>query len=234
MEQSDNIRILKRVPFSGVRKVIAANLEKAKDIVPTSSFIRVNTSGLARVREALAVQGHKVGYTPLFFKITAYALGQSPFMNASLVGSRLELYESVNIGMAVATGNGLLVVPVIRDVDRKNILEIAGDIKKTVKLANENQLQMEDFEGATFSISNLGMYHIDGFAPVVVPPQVAILGIGNIKQEPVVNSDGQIVAQPVAYISLNTDHRYVLGSHVMDFYQAFRGAMENPEPILMP
>lgn len=229
----DGKEILKKVPLSGLRKAIAVNMENSyKSITHTSSFVRADMSELLKLKDEFAKAGHKVSITAFMVKIAAIALQASPYMNASINGKYIELYKSINIAVGIATKDELLVAPVIRSVENKNVLEISTDLKDLVARTNEGKLQAEDFEGATFTISNLGMYEICGFTALVSAPQVGVLGIGSTKKEPVVDEDGNIVVRPMAYISTSKDHRVVLGIHSVTFYQKLLECIKKPSQYI--
>ncbi len=159
------------------------------------------------------------------------ALKKHPAVNSSWLGDKIRRYSYVNIGVAVAVDEGLL-VPVIRNADQKTLSTIAAEVKDLAGKAKDKKLQPKDWEGSTFSISNLGMFGIDEFTAIINPPDSCILAIGSIKQT--VKFEGE-VAKPtnVMKVTLSCDHRSVDGATGASFLQTFKGLLENPFGMLV-
>lgn len=168
----------------------------------------------------------KITITDLLVRLTAAALRAHPRANASWDGGRIMLNADVNVGLAVATDEALL-VPVIHNADRKGVREIAADRWGLVERATTGRLRPEDVQGATFTLSNLGMYGVDAFNAIVNPPQAAILAVGRISDR-VVPVDGQVVIRPMMTLSLSSDHRVVDGARAAQFLDTLASLLEEP------
>jgi pyruvate dehydrogenase E2 component (dihydrolipoamide acetyltransferase) len=145
-------------------------------------------------------------------------------LNATLNGEQIKVFEDVNVGIAVASEKGL-VVPVIRNADGKSLTEIASVLLTLVEKARQGQLAKDDVSGGTFTITNLGMYGVDVFIPIINPPETAILGVGRVVEKPVV-INGQVTVRPVMQLSLAYDHRIVDGAPAAQFLQAVKKILE--------
>jgi pyruvate dehydrogenase E2 component (dihydrolipoamide acetyltransferase) len=164
-------------------------------------------------------------------KATALSLKQHPKINSSWLGDSIRTNHHVNIGIAVAVDEGLL-VPVVRFADTKSLSEIGVTVKGFAQKAKDKKLQPSDWEGNTFTISNLGMFGIESFTAIVNPPDSCILAVGGIKEVPVVRN-GQVVPGNVMKITLSCDHRVVDGATGAAFLQTFKQYMENPVSMLL-
>ncbi len=182
-------------------------------------------------RESInAVTGSKVSFNDFVIKAVAASLRQHPKINSSWLGDKIRVNHHVHIGVAVAVEDGLL-VPVVRFADSKSLREINAEVKEYAKKAKEKKLQPSDWEGNTFTISNLGMYGIEEFTAIINPPDACILAIGGIQQRPVVKNN-QIVAGNVMKVTLSCDHRVVDGVSGSEFLRTFKGLLENPVVLL--
>ena len=165
-------------------------------------------------------------YTDLIVRLTGVALGMYPALNARLEGERLVISRDIHIGIAVDTEDGLL-VPVVRDVQRKSLQQIAEETRPLVEGARARSLRPEQLRGGTFTVSNLGMYGIDAFAPIINLPECAILGVGRIVTKPAV-VDGEIVPRDHMTLTLTFDHRVVDGGPAARFLNTVREFVEEP------
>src|SRR5438067_2786179 len=168
----------------------------------------------------------KLSINDVIIKVTAAALIQHPQVNASFQDKTVRYYEHADIGVAVATENGLI-TPVVRAADVKSLFDIATEVRELAERARARKLRPEEFTGATFSISNLGMFGIDEFTAVINPPEGAILAIGAMAPKPVVR-DGQISVRHTMRVTMSCDHRVVDGATGAQFLQTFKQVMENP------
>lgn len=224
-------------PFAGMRRRIAENVSKSAFTAPHVTLTtEVDMTACAALRAQLipAIEtsyGARLSFTDLLVKAVARALEAHPQMNASLVGEELRIYRVRNIGVAVALDDGL-VVPVIRDVDRKTVGAIAAELKQLVERARAGQCTPEDLSGGTFTITNLGAFGIDLFDPILVPGQVGILGVGRIVEKPVV-VNGEVTVRSMMHLCLSFDHRVVDGAPAARFLQSLRGLLEQPLSILV-
>src|SRR5690606_24303232 len=173
----------------------------------------------------------KVSFNDLVIKAAAAALRQHPAVNSSWLGDKIRYNKHINIGVAVAVEEGLL-VPVIRNADYKSLSAIAAEVKDLGGKAKNKKLQPADWEGNTFTISNLGMFGIEEFTAIINSPDACILAVGAIKQTPVVR-DGQIRIGNVMKVTLSCDHRVVDGAVGSAFLQTFKNMLENPVRILV-
>ena len=219
------------VPMNGMRKAIARNMLNSHMTSPTvTANLSVDMSAMKGYREQLKAKEIKVSYTDLLVKFIAKALTEFPLLNCSVEDNKIIYKHYVNMGVAVALDNGL-VVPNVTDADKKSLTEISKEIKELAKLAREGGLPMEKLQGGTFTITNLGMYGIESFTPIINQPEVAILGVTTMEDRAVVRN-GEIVIRPMMTLSLTFDHRVVDGSVAAEFLQRVKALLENPALML--
>ena len=219
------------VPMSGMRKAVAKNMLNSHMTSPTVSFnLSVDMSEMKAYRKQLKKNDVKVSYTDLIVKFVAKALTEFPLLNCSVVDNKIVYKHYVNMGVAVALENGL-VVPNVTDADKKSLKEISAEIKELAELAREGKLGGDKLTGGTFTITNLGMYGIESFTPIINQPEVAILGVTTMEDKVVVR-DGEMVIRPMMTLSLTADHRVVDGSVAAQFLQRVKDLMENPALML--
>ena len=178
-----------------------------------------------------AQEGVRVSYNDMVIKAVAFALRQHPNVNSAWMGDFIRRNDHVHIGVAVAVEDGLL-VPVIKFADTKGLMEISAEVKSFAQKAKDKKLQPSDWEGNTFTISNLGMFGIDSFTAIVNPPDSCILAVGGIKEKAVVKN-GNLQPGNVMQVTLSCDHRVVDGATGAAFLQTFKGALENPFSMLL-
>ena len=218
-------------PMSGMRKAIAKNMQNSHMTSPTVTFnLGIDMTEMKRYREQLKAKEIKVSYTDLLVKFVAKALTEFPLLNCSVEDNRIIYKHYINMGVAVALDNGL-VVPNIVDADKKSLTEISAEVKEMAKQAREGKLPPEKLRGGTFTITNLGMYGIESFSPIINQPEVAILGV-NTMEDKVVVRNGEMCIRPIMNLSLTADHRVVDGSVAAQFLQRVKSLMENPALIL--
>ena len=219
------------VPMNGMRKAIAKNMLNSHMTSPTvTANLSVDMSAMKAYREQLKAKDIKVSYTDLLVKFVAKALTEYPLLNCSVEDNKIRYKHYVNMGVAVALDNGL-VVPNVTDADKKSLTEISAEIKELAKLAREGGLPMEKLRGGTFTITNLGMYGVESFTPIINQPEVAILGVTTMEDRAVVRG-GEIVIRPMMTLSLTFDHRVVDGSVAAEFLQRVKTLLENPALML--
>lgn len=220
-------------PVSQMRKTIARRLAESKFTAPHFYLtMDINMDQAIASRKALnSMDGVKVSFNDLVVKAVAMALKQNSGVNSSWMGDFIRRNQHVNIGVAVAVEDGLL-VPVIRFADTKGLVQISAEVREFAQKAKDKKLQPSDWEGNTFTISNLGMFGIESFTAIVNPPDSCILAIGGIKEVPVVKN-GQIVPGNVMKVTLSCDHRVVDGATGSGFLQTFKTYMENPAAMLL-
>lgn len=224
------------VPNSSMRKVIAKRLMESKLTAPHFYLtIDCEIDRLLAVRKELNEKagdsGYKLSVNDLVIRATALALKKVPAANATWTESAIRIYDQVDISVAVAIDEGLI-TPVIRDAGSKGLVEISAEMKDLAKRARERKLKPEEFQGGTFSISNLGMFGIKDFAAVINPPQGAILAVGAGEQRPVVK-DGALAIATVMSCTLSVDHRVVDGAVGAEFLSVFKKLIEDPMTMLL-
>ena len=218
-------------PMSGMRKAIAKNMQNSHMTSPTVTFnLGIDMTEMKRYREQLKAKEIKVSYTDLLVKFVSKALTEFPLLNCSVEDNKIIYKHYINMGVAVALDNGL-VVPNITDADKKSLTEISAEVKELAKQAREGKLPPEKLRGGTFTITNLGMYGIESFSPIINQPEVAILGV-NTMEDKVVVRNGEMCIRPIMNLSLTADHRVVDGSVAAQFLQRVKSLMENPALIL--
>jgi pyruvate dehydrogenase E2 component (dihydrolipoamide acetyltransferase) len=173
----------------------------------------------------------KISFNDLIVKAVALALARMPQINVSFDGERLLLKKRVHVGVAVALEQGLI-VPVIRDADRRGILDIARESRRLAEAARTSKLKPEEFQGGTFSVSNLGMYEVEEFTAVINPPESAILAVGAIMPTPVV-ADGQVVVRDRMKMTLSADHRAIDGVQAAQFLREVKRLLEQPLAMML-
>jgi pyruvate dehydrogenase E2 component (dihydrolipoamide acetyltransferase) len=229
------MEIAERSPLKGVRGVIADRMgTSARTTAHVTLLMDVDATDFAELREKLKVSfecewGFAPGYNDLLAKICSLALRQFPYLNARLNGEVIERLARINIGIAVDTEKGLY-VPVIQDVDQKDLRTIGSEFRSLVEKVRGGTIGIDDLSGGTFTITNLGMYDVDGFTPVINLPEAAILGIGKITSKPVVRND-QIVVRKMLTLSLTFDHRLVDGAPAAKFLQFIKELIESPNEL---
>ena len=220
-------------PISQMRKVIARRLGESKFSAPHFYLtIEIHMDRMMEARKAINEDAPvRISYNDLVVKASAAALRKHPEINASWMGDKLSYHKDINIGVAVAIDEGLM-VPVIRNADLKSLTAIKTEIKYLAGKAKERKISPDEMSGNTFTISNLGMFDIDEFTAIINPPDACILAVGSIVQKPVVR-DGEIVVGHVMKVTLSCDHRIVDGAKGAAFLQTLKGLMENPVKIMV-
>jgi pyruvate dehydrogenase E2 component (dihydrolipoamide acetyltransferase) len=220
-------------PVSQMRKTIARRLAESKFTAPHFYLtLDIDMDNAISTRASLnAIDGVKVSFNDMVVKSVACALKKHPNVNSAWMGDFIRRNDHVHVGVAVAVEDGLL-VPVVRFADSKGLMQISAEVREYAKKAKDKKLQPSDWEGNTFTISNLGMFGIESFTAIVNPPDSCILAIGGIKEVPVVKN-GQVVPGNVMKVTLSCDHRVVDGAMGSAFLQTFKQYMENPAAMLL-
>jgi pyruvate dehydrogenase E2 component (dihydrolipoamide acetyltransferase) len=218
---------------SAIRRTIAERLHlAARAVVPVTLTTTADATNLVNLREQYkTLADSPPSYTDFLAKLTAAALCKHPHLNASWINDQILLYPEINLGIAVDTEAGLL-VPVVRDVPKLGLRQLAAMSKDLAERARQGKLKTEQMQGGTFTITNLGSCGIDAFTPIINPPQCAILGIGRIQRQPVVRGDTVMIREQVT-LSLTFDHRIVDGAPAARFLQTLVQLIENPGPALV-
>jgi len=223
------------VPFSKVRKLIAENMVRAKHTAAhTHCFDEADMSAIVALRKEwgpkLEAQGVKLTFMPFFIKASVLALKEFPWVNAEVKGETLVVKRYYNIGMAVGRDEKGLIVPNLKDCDRKNLVQLAAEVNDLATRARTERLRPDDIMGGTFSITNAGVYGAINSSPIINVPEVAILGVHKIVERPVIR-DGQIVARPMMNASIGFDHRVVDGELAVKFLRRVCELLERPEML---
>jgi pyruvate dehydrogenase E2 component (dihydrolipoamide acetyltransferase) len=219
-------------PFSGMRKTIADRMLQSQSTSATVTLtLEVDMQEATNLRQQLVAEweqreGVRITFTDVIVKAVAKALTEHRRLNASLEGDRIVEHAGVHVGVAVSLDDGLI-VPVVRDADKKSILEIGRETKQLGEKARAGRLTIEEVTGGTFSVTNLGQAGVDAFTPIINPPQCAILGVGKIAPKPVAH-DGQVVVRPQMWLSLTFDHRLVDGYPAALFLARVKEILEKP------
>jgi pyruvate dehydrogenase E2 component (dihydrolipoamide acetyltransferase) len=216
-----------------MRKTIAKRLAESKFTAPHFYLtIELDMDNAIAMRSQIAeAEGVKVSYNDMVIKACGLALREHPAINSAWLGDVIRRNEHVHIGVAVAVDEGLL-VPVVRFADGKDLPAINAEVKEFAQKAKDKKLQPSDWEGNTFTISNLGMFGIEEFTAIVNPPDSCIMAVGGIRQVPVVKN-GTVVPGNVMKVTLSCDHRVVDGASGAAFLQTFKKLMENPVSLLL-
>ena len=224
------------IAMDGIRGIIAERMTLS---VQTNASVTLHTEVDATafvelrgmLNDKLQAKEVSITYTDLLVKVVANALGEHPRLNATLTDEGIHLLSEINIGVAVALEDGL-VVPVVRDADKERLSEISTQVKSFAERARGNQLTPGELQGGTFTITNLGNFGIDAFTPIINPPESAILGVGRILKKPVVHDD-EIVIRSMLTLSLTFDHRVVDGAPAAQFLQTVSGYIQDPYLLLV-
>jgi len=221
------------IPVSQMRKTIAKRLAESKFTAPHFYLtMEINMDKAVEARKSInEVSPVKISFNDIVVKCAAAALRQHPDVNVSWLGDKMRKNHHIHVGVAVAVKDGLL-VPVIRFADNKSLSHIATEVKDLAQKAHDKKLQPSDWEGSTFTVSNLGMFGIEEFTAIINPPDACILAVGGIKETPIVKN-GQIVPGNVMKVTLSCDHRAVDGAVGSAFLKTFKGLMEDPVRILI-
>jgi pyruvate dehydrogenase E2 component (dihydrolipoamide acetyltransferase) len=227
------VESFKDEPVSQMRKTIAKRLAESKFTAPHFYLtLDIDMDNAISIRKSMnSMDGIKVSFNDMVLKACGLALREHPKVNSSWLGDVIRVNDHVHIGVAVAVDEGLL-VPVVRFADGKDIRDIGAEVKALAQKAKDKKLQPEEWEGNTFTISNLGMFGIEEFTAIINPPDSCIMAVGGIKETPVVKN-GQVVAGNIMKITLSCDHRVVDGASGASFLNTFKEYMENPVSLLL-
>jgi len=220
----------KSTSLAGHRKVIADRLSlSARTAVHVPITMEVDMTSAAKLKADREMAGAEISYNDLIIKVVAKALEEFPRVNTMLLGDELRTMDEVNVGLAVGLEDDLL-VPVVKNANRLSLAEISKTANTLIEKARSHALTTKEMSGGTFTISNLGMYEVDLFAPVINPPETAILGVGRIVQKPVV-VEGSVAIKPVTTLTLVFDHRVVDGVLAAKFLQRVKQLLESAQKL---
>lgn len=227
---------VKSIPFSGMRRSIAENMHASlHNTAQLTIFTEVDVTEMIRFRDAVREEYSKdetvkISYNDIIILATSRALKHHPIMNSTLIGEEILLHDSVNMGIAVALPEGLI-VPVLRDTDKMGLLQIAAGARELARKAREGTLTVDEVTGGTFTISNVSMFEVDGVTPILKPPETGILGVGRVKEKPAVHS-GEIAIRSMMFLNLTFDHQIVDGAPAAGFLQTLARYLGNPYLIM--
>jgi pyruvate dehydrogenase E2 component (dihydrolipoamide acetyltransferase) len=225
------------IPLKGIRKIIAQRMTDSFQNTPHFYLsVEVDMSAVQDLKEKVKDEIEKrakvkLTVTDILVKIVSSALKEHPIMNSRFEGDQIRLLGEINVGVAIALADGLI-VPVVRGADQKSLTEIASAIRTITKRARRGKLSLEDVGGGTFTLSNMGMLGIDKINPIINPPECAILGVGRTIEKPVVRG-GEIKIKPMAWFTLSSDHRIVDGAAAGAFLSRIQKIIENPAYLLV-
>lgn len=232
VEEDKDIKIRRVIELAGARKVIAQRMEESLRRSPQASVTsRADLTALMELKESLAREGYKYTVTDFFVKIVALALEKNPILNSSLQDGKIFIYESLNIGIAMALEESLI-VPVIYNVEQKNLQQISAELRELTSKARDGSLASVDMTGGTFTLSNLGIFNVDVMTPILNPPEAALLAIGTVRKEPVISADDSISVRQGATLSLTIDHAVTDGVPAARFLETIHQILREPRKYL--
>ena len=229
--EADDRKVKQVERMTPLRRTIARRMTQSAQNPHITMITEIDMTEVVEIRNEINERvekkhGIRVSFNDIIVKAVADTLERFPKFNATLAGNDLVMFDEVNIGVAMATDDGLI-VPAVRNANRKSVTEIALETKDFGKRARENALKPEELTGSTFTVSNLGPFKVDLFIPVINPPETAILALGQIKKKPVVLED-KIVVRSMMMASCAVDHRILDGAPAGQFLAALKETLENP------
>lgn len=233
---TDSRAVLEIIPYEGMRQAIGENMANSWAVAPkVTHHAGVDLSALQALRATINADvkdSDKTSVTDILVKAVAKALKAHPKINSTLSGEAIRVLQDINIGVAIAVPDGL-VVPVVKNADQKCLADVSKEIKDFAKRARKNKLDPEEMTGGSFTITNLGGYgSVDYFTPIINQPELAILGVGRTVKQPVVVGD-QIVIRPIMGLSLAFDHRVIDGAPAAEFLATLIKLIEQPHKIFI-
>jgi pyruvate dehydrogenase E2 component (dihydrolipoamide acetyltransferase) len=225
------VRVLE---LTATQRTIAQRMSESRREIPEFTLeAEIDMEAVARLRDELRTTGREPlpSFNDFVVRAVALALGEFPRLNASYEGSAVHAYSRINIGIAVATDDALL-VPTIRDAETRSVFEVAAESRRLAEKVRDRSIGHDDLADGTFTVSNLGMFGVRRFTAVINHPQAAILAVGEVTARPTVVAEGALVARRLMDISLSCDHRIVYGAEAARFLQRVRTLLEEPEQLL--
>jgi pyruvate dehydrogenase E2 component (dihydrolipoamide acetyltransferase) len=226
--------ILEERKIVGIRKLIAERMRESLDRSPQGTgMLKVDVSSFVDYRKKLIVDlDKKISYSAMFIKAAGCILEDIKIFNSARIDDKIITYKNINIGLA-AYVNNILCVPVIKDVQNKDVVEISDEIRAIVQKLQNQDFAGVQMAGSNFTVNNLGTYEMDGFTPFIQPPEVGILGIGRTRREVTVDEEDNILIKPMTTLSLTNDHAVVDGVPVAKFFEYMQTILQYPEQYLM-
>jgi pyruvate dehydrogenase E2 component (dihydrolipoamide acetyltransferase) len=221
------------VELSLIRKTIAKRMQESKQTVPHFYVtVEIDMEPAIAFREQLnTITNSKISFTDILVKTAAITLMNHPGINATYLGNTMRQFGEAHVAVAVALDDGL-VTPVLRNCEQKTIPQLNTEFHGLVERARNRKLKPEEYQGATFTISNLGMFGVEDFVAIINPPEGAILAVGSIVEKPVVQK-GEIIIGHMMKVTLSSDHRIIDGALAARFLQDFKKLLENPAALML-
>ncbi|MGI1690532.1 dihydrolipoamide acetyltransferase family protein [Thermoanaerobacter uzonensis] len=232
--KSQPVSYTKTISLTGMRGIIADKMQKSMNIAPHYYVtMEINMEEVLKLRETLSekVQNAKISINTFIIKAVALAIKKYPIINSFVDNDQIILKDQINIGLAVALEEGLI-VPVIREADKKGLSEIAYEERQLIEKAREGKLTPDEYSGGSFTISNLGMFDVTRFTAIINQPEVAILAVGKIKDTPIIEN-GQIGIKPIMEVTLSSDHRVIDGAVAAKFLKRIKEILEDPLQLML-
>lgn len=232
--KSKPVSYTRTIPLTGMRGIIASKMKQSVNTAPHYYVtMDINMEEILKLREALSekVQNAKISINTFIIKAVALAIKKYPIINSFVDNDQIILKDQINIGLAVALEEGLI-VPVIREADKKGLSEIAYEERQLIEKAREGKLTPDEYNGGSFTISNLGMFDVTTFTAIINQPEVAILAVGKIIPTPVVE-DGEIKIKPMMKATLSSDHRVIDGAVAAKFLKKIKEILEDPIKLML-
>ncbi len=232
LEREEVVMPVVSIPYTGMRLSVAENMHASlQNSAQLTIFTELDVTGMVsflnQAREEYKKdEAVRVSYNDVIILTTSRVLKRFPVMNSTLVGDEILLHSAVNMGIAVALPDGLI-VPVLRDADKKGLREIAKEARELARKARGGDLSVDEVTGGTFTITNLSMFEVDGFTPILRSPETGILGVGRVKEKPAVHN-GEITIRPMMFLSLTFDHRVVDGAPAAEFLETVARYLQQP------
>lgn len=226
---------LKSIPFSGMRKAVADNMYASlQNSAQLTLHSQIDVTEMVRFRDQVRKEYERdkavrISYNDILILAASRVLKRYALMNSTLVDEEILLHDAVNMGVAVSIKGGLI-VPVLRDADKKGLLQIAREARELARKAREGTLDVDEVTGGTFTITYLSMFNIDGFTPILKPPETGILGVGKVKEKPAMFK-GEICARSMMTLSLTFDHRVIDGAPAAEFLNTLGEYLQHPTLI---
>ena len=232
-EVTDSKEVLEKIPYSGIRKTIGDRMKSSIQNQPQGTMTtKADISKVLDLKKEYSEKNMKLSLTDIFIKVTACALSEYPILNSAIVDDMIVKYRSINIGVGVGLDDSLY-VPVIENVQDKDLIEISQDFKNLAKKVLDKTITNEEMKNGTFTISNMGMYDVDVVTAIINPPQSAILSIGTSRKELVLNDNDETEVKNVTTLSLTADHRVTDGIPVVKFLAYMKKILENPKDYIL-
>jgi pyruvate dehydrogenase E2 component (dihydrolipoamide acetyltransferase) len=231
-----NAKVRERIPLKGIRALIAQRMSYNAQTIPhIYETVNVDMTEMVHLREKVApalleATGQKVTYTAILVEAVARVLKQYPTLNSSLVGNEVVVWDDVHMGVATSLED-YLIVPVVRDSDKKDLKTIVEDMARLLAAARSHKLEPSEMSGSTFTISNLGMFGVESFTAIINSPETAILAVGKMQDMPVA-VNGKVEVRPMMTLTIGVDHRVNDGAQAGKFLKELKNTLENPYLLL--